>query len=346
MTRNTQRSRLTPARLVGLCTLAILAQSCSGGGGGGGSSDGGGGNSGKSYLAVSHADVYFGTRDVGSNTSQKLTLENQSADVYPILSIALDGPDAGEFDLTLKGDMPTLNPGEQFQVDLSFLPASAGPKQSAINIGHDIVVKANDTKNRAEQSYYEARKLERVREYDKSLAKYQDYIATQPETPNKQRASVRVPVLTESSRQGDSGVMHHYTRALAFRDIGRSEDAIQDLDTLLDQDDAGYMADDALYLKGYIYLADLKAYQDAYDTMLELRFRFPESSYYDTALYVEAIAQQEMGDVDLARELFDELRRRHTGLSIEMFNLEWPKDNYLSRLWFERGSQALAALDS
>lgn len=337
-TQNHNRSFTFPLVLLAV-TVAVL-QGCSGGG----SSNSSQKNNGTSYLTVSHEDLYFGTRDVGSETTQSIILTNQSADTYPINVIEVSGTHTNEFTLDYDSGAMTLEPGNELQLALSFLPLSSGAKQSSLKIDHDIVVKASDKENQLEQRYYQARKLERSQRYSESLDEYQGYIAGKPTTENKRRANVKVPVLTEDGNHDESKSTRLYTAALDLREKSNSDAAIQSLDTLLENDSQSYLADDALYLKGYIYLIDNKDYEQAYNAMLELRFTFPESSYYDTALYVEAIAQQELGFKELAHNLFSELRARHTGISLDLFNIEWPKDNYISRLWFDRSTQAIESL--
>ena len=328
--------------LLGLLTLMI--QGCTQDGSEN-PDQGAAGNNGTSYLTVSHRDVYFGTREVGAETSQKVTLTNQSADVYPINSIAVSGAGASEFSLDYDKNGMTLNPGEQLLLAVNFLPLTEGRKYSKLDIDHDIIARASDAKNQLEQKYYKARELEQYRRFDESLDEYREYVASDPAVANnKRRANTRVPVLTESTRQSDDDIVRLYTAALDYREHNNSDAALRSLDKLLEEEPQSYLTDDALYLKGYIQLVDIKNYEEAYSTMLSLRFQFPESSYYDTALYVEAIAQQELGDIELAESLFSELRARHTGLSIDLFNMEWPKDNYLSRLWFNRSEEALASL--
>ncbi len=304
----------------------------------------GGGNSGKSYLSVSLAEFYFGTRDVGSSATQSIVLTNQSADLYPIDNINVSGVSAAEFKTSYVGSSTTLNPGETLQVDLTFEPTSTGRKYSSLDINHSIIVKSSDQKNELEQSYYRGKALESNRKYDDSLNEYQNYLAGDPVTDNKRRANIKVPVLTESATHGTDDDFRQYTAALDDRDANESDVAISRLDNLVKNNPDSYLADDALYMRGYIQLMDSFEYIEAYNSMQALRASYPGSSYYDTALYVEAIAQKELGNENLARDIFEQLRDRHIGMSIEIFNLQWPKDNYVSRLWFDRSNQGLEEL--
>jgi hypothetical protein len=73
--------------------------------------------------------------------------------------------------------------------------------------------------------------------------------------------------------------------------------------------------------------------------MQQLRKEYPDSTYYDTALYSEAMAEQAIGNDAVAREILLDLKYRHTG--IEALGIALPKDNLVSRLWFERATDAL-----
>lgn len=104
-----------------------------------------------------------------------------------------------------------------------------------------------------------------------------------------------------------------------------------------------YIADDAAYLSAYIELMDKKNYAAAERKMKALRTKYPDSTYYDTALYSEALAHMEMGNRQLARSIFEDLKYRHTG--IDSLGFTFAKDNIISRMWFERADNALAELN-
>ena len=89
---------------------------------------------------------------------------------------------------------------------------------------------------------------------------------------------------------------------------------------------------------------DEKNFAEALDTMQLLRRQYPNSTYYDTALYSEAIAHQEMGNLVVAKEILLDLRYRHTG--VDVLGVTLAKDNLVSRLWYERANTALESLES
>ena len=76
--------------------------------------------------------------------------------------------------------------------------------------------------------------------------------------------------------------------------------------------------------------------------MAQLRSQYPDSKYFDTALFSEAMANDELGEPEKAGDLYATLKARHTSETAKILSLDLPKDNYLSRLWFDRAKQGLA----
>ena len=353
--------RLVPA-LLALAVLSACAGGdggtngggiASGGGGGGGVGTGGGGavdapvaktlapGPNGSYLFVSAPDFYFGTRDVGTRATQQIELVNRGADIYPIKSVSVTGENAEEFFTDLR-DPITLNPAQLVRLNVTFAPIEQGRKHAALDIDFDTIVQVDEATNRNEQTYYRARELEDRGDYQGSQDAYDDYIANRPVTVNKQRAAIKLPVIDEAERYGAGDDFELYLEAMNARDAGDLDEATATLDTLLVLHADSYLADDAMYLKGYIDLMDREDHAGALRTLQRLRTEYPDTTYYDTALYGEAIAQQGLGNEAIARSIYLDLRERHTG--IEALGLALPKDDLLSRLWFERASDGLASL--
>lgn len=350
------------ARIAVLGAVLLLLTAC--GGGGGGSSTASPGvppddgaapqtpvkpdGLDDSYLFVSVPDYYFGTREVGSRTEQIIEVSNRGGDIYPISNIRMRGDDAEEFSTGVYSDM-VLNPSEAVRLQVDFVPITDGSKLAELAFDFDTIVQATDQQNRNEQRYYEARDLERRGSYPAAENTYSDYVSTRPVTPNKQRAAIKVPVLREATAQGQSTDSRsdgfpQYLAALDARDSGDPDTALALIDSVLVNDANSYIADDALYLRGYIQLMDVEAPAAALTTLQELRSRFPDSTYYDTALYSEALANVALGNLMLARSIYEDLKYRHTG--VDAFGISLPKDNLTSRLWFERATAGLAELGS
>ena len=296
---------------------------------------------GGSYLFVSVPDFYFGTRDVGTSATQDIEIVNRGGDVYPLRSVRITGDHADEFSTDALKDV-VLNPSEAIRVHVTFAPITDGRKFANLDVDFDTIVKVSDASNQNEQHFYKAKKLEAGQKYPESLVEYKHYIDGNPVTVNKRRAAIKVPVIKESEVYGTGEDFELYLAAMNAREEGDLDAAMAEIDTLILTHSTSYLADDALYLRGYIQLMDKKDYSVALHTMQNLRQRYPDTTYYDTALYSEAIALQELGQIDLARSIYEDLRYKHTGL--DALGVKLPKDNMLSRLWFDRATNALDSL--
>lgn len=293
------------------------------------------------YLVASVQDFYYGTRNVGTASTQQIELSNRSGDVYPIHRLELVGADAEQFKTNFIGDI-TLNPAEKIAIDVTFSPITDGQKAAQLHVEYDIIRQVSEEANRNEQNYYMASELEQQGDLDASAETYRTYLEGKPQTPNKRKAAIKFPVLSESERHGKGQDFNLYLGAVNERDESNHLGAIVKLNELLVKEPQSTYADDALYMRGYIQLMDTADYRSARDSMQQLREQYPDTKYYDTALYSEALANDEMGEKDSAGTLYKDLKNRHTSEGAKMLNLDLPKDNYLSRLWFDRAKQGLA----
>lgn len=332
------QSRIRPTLAAAIA--CVFLQAC-----GGGSDDSGTPSEGVNgtYLHVSAPDFYFGTKDVGSKSTQNIQISNRGADVYPLKSVTVNGENADEFSAQAIDEV-ILNPAEAITVGITFQPFTDGTKFANFIVNYDTIQQVSEDVNINEQSYYEAKDLENSGDYLAAKSRYSDYIDGQPVTSNKQRAAIKLPVIQESSVYGDGKDFDLYLSAMDLRDSGQFEAASTELEVISMLYGDGYLGDDALYLKGYIQLMDEKDFAGSLETMQLLRQQYPDSTYYDTALYSEAIAQQELGNLPVAKEILLDLRYRHTGL--DALGITLAKDNIVSRLWFDRANTALDSLDS
>lgn len=295
-----------------------------------------------SFLFVDSSNYYFGTTDVGTVRTQTIELVNRGGDIYPINKFEVSGDNRDEFTSDFYGPV-TLNPSEAIRLNVTFQPVSDGRKFADIEIDFDTIVQVTAKQNQDEQKFYEAKELERVQNYPAASDKYGEYIQTGAVVEaNKQRAIIKLPVIKESETYGDGRDFKGYLAAVNARDAGDLDNALSQIDQVLIADSDSYIADDALYLKGYIELMDQKDYAAAQKTMQQLRRSYPDTTYYDTALYSEALALQSLGNENLATEILLDLRYKHTG--IDTLGITLPKDNIVSRMWFDRASNALETL--
>lgn len=324
----------TAMKRIGPLAAALFLAGCSGGGGTSTAKTGVNGT----YLYVSVADIYYGTRDVGSSSEETLEIQNRGADRYPLESIQVIGNDADAFVVPIYARI-VLEPAQAVRVPVSFEPLSDGIKKATFEVAYTTEQLVDESVNVQEQTYYEAVDLGAANEYRASAARYQDYLDSDPVTVNRRRAAIRIPVVQEALTYGDGRDTTLYMDALAARDRSDPEDALQALDALLAFDSDSYLADDAQYLKAYIALMDLGNPGLALRELQKLIEEHPDSTYYDTAQYGTALAQQELGNDRLAYTIYEDIRSRHTGISA--LGVQLPKDDLVSRLWFQRASTAI-----
>jgi len=74
-----------------------------------------------------------------------------------------------------------------------------------------------------------------------------------------------------------------------------------------------------------------------------LRYNYPDSRYVDTALFAEAISHEQLGSSQQAIAKMTELKDRHVGISVG--GISWARDEYVSRLWFERSTKRIEYLE-
>jgi len=264
-------------------------------------------------------------------------------DTYPINHIAISGDNAEDFVSELPQAI-VLEPGDDLKIDVVFSPLGGGQRTASLDIDYDTIVGVGS--NRVESMYYTAREYEAAGDYVTASSQYREYLSAGASTGNRARAMIKVPLLEEAEIYGSGSDFGLYRTALDKRDEGEYLDALQLLNTLLRQHNDSYLVDDAKYMRAYIQLADLGEYQLAYDNLERLQTDHPESSYSDTALYSQGLAQHELGNTDKAEEIFIALKDRHTGVKLGLFELQWPKDNYVSRLWYGKSDEQLDELQS
>ena len=316
----------------------LLLSACTGSGEGEVTFDGEGELEEISGLVVSLTDYRFGVQEVGSRTSQTFELSNVGVDTYPINQIAVTGEHAEDF----VGEMPqgiVLEPGDNISLDVVFSPQGNGQRTASLDIDFDTIVGVGS--NRDEAIYYRARQSEEAGDFVSAISQYREYLNSGSSTGNRARAVIKLPLLEEADVYGTGSDFGLYNDAINKRDEGDSFAAIQLLEALLRQHTDSYLVDDAQYLRAYIQLADLGEYQEANDNFERLQQEHPDSTYVDTALYSQGLAQYELGNVAQAEEIFLALRDRHTGIRLDLFELQWPKDNFVSRLWFDKTEEQL-----
>ncbi len=202
---------------------------------------------------------------------------------------------------------------------------------------------AQSAETEADELLANAWRLETAADYRGAATAYQQYLASRPpKSAERRHARIKLPVLQEAATHGASDALDLFLSALNSRAANDIDGATALLDRILNEYPSSRLVDDALYLRAYIAMMNNFNFQLAHDSLQSLRFSYPQSRYYDTALYSEAIAQEQLGNRQLAIDKLYELRARHTGVSLA--TLAWPRDEYTSRLWFERSQRRLEYL--
>lgn len=334
--------------LLAATVTAMILQACSSGGSGSGKTVVETGENG-TYLFISAPDFYFGTNDVGTSATQKIQIANRGADIYTLNSLGIESSSQGtiedveQYTTDIIDDI-VLNPAEAITVGITFQPITEGRKFADFVVDYETIQQVDESVNVNEQRFYKARDLEDSGDYQAAKQTYNDYIDGDPVTVNKRKAAIKLPVISESEIYGDGEDFDMYLAAMDLRESGDLESASLQLEIVHTLYADSYLADDALYLQGYIQLMDEKDYSAALKTMQTLRKEYPDSTYYDTALYSEAMAEQELGNTSIAREILLDLRYRHTG--VDTLGITLAKDNLVSRLWFDRANDALDRMGS
>lgn len=295
-------------------------------------------------LQISQPEYRFGTSEVGNATVETFVIANRGADRYPLNSLAVAGRDAPEF--IVGDDSLVLEPGDSYQFDVSFRPQSAGQKLATLQIDYDVIAGDTAASVATEAVYYQAKELEQSDDLVAAAGEYRRYVNGVSTDANKGRAMARLPLLDEADVYGTDQGFDTYRNAMDEREQGRFDIAIELLKTVALVYPDGYLADDAQYMIGYIQVADLGDYPSGLESLETLLRQYPQTSYADTAMYSQAIAFDGLGDRQAARETIEALRQRHTAMSLGDDAFHWPKDNFVSRMWFEKSSAMLQQLSA
>jgi len=194
----------------------------------------------------------------------------------------------------------------------------------------------------AAQHYDNALSLIESRSYADALALLRRLQAYYPGFEKLSSVQTRIAVLQEADDAGN--VLGHYLGALDKRDAGDVEGALSALDFILHQYKDSSLSDDALYLKAYVQIMDRYDFAAARGTLAQLEQMHAESSYQDSADYLDAIALEQMGETASAKAGLEALRDRHTAVSLP-FGFSWPAGNVLSRYWYDRADRRLAIIN-
>lgn len=197
------------------------------------------------------------------------------------------------------------------------------------------------------QTLAAAKSLEAAKEFSSALKQYKKWLSTEVAIgADKRYVTIKLPVLEEAVRVGGGADLVLYLEALSRRAEQNIPAALTLLEQLLATHQNSRLRDDSRYLIGYIQLMDQFDFPAAATAMAGLQTEFPDSRYFDSALYIQAIAEEQQGHIAVAAELFVKLRHRHTAFSIAAFDFSLPKDQLISRYWFSRSDDRLKIIQA
>ena len=211
-----------------------------------------------------------------------------------------------------------------------------------VSVHADESAKSGFLQTPADAHYENALILIESRSYKDSLALLRRIQAYYPGFEKLSAVQTRISVLQEADDAPN--VIGHYLSALDKRDAADIEGALSTLDFILVQYKDSSLNDDALYLKAYVQIMDRYDFSAARDTLAQLQQLHPDSSYQDSADYLDAIALEQMGQTAQAKAALEALRERHTAVSLP-FGYSWPEGNVLSRYWYDRADRRLDIIE-
>ncbi|MEM7221034.1 MAG: hypothetical protein AAF515_21925 [Pseudomonadota bacterium] len=181
-------------------------------------------------------------------------------------------------------------------------------------------------------------------EYEAALAAYREALPSATGV-DRQQAQLKLSLLMQGLRNDARDELRAYLRAFDARAANEPQRAIELCNALLDRYPRGVFSDDALNLIAYIHLVDTADYAAANETYARLLADSPNSNYVDSARFGQAVALEKYGDYSGALDHLTELKDKHTMFSVGLLGLDLPRDNFLSRFWFNRATSKIKAIE-
>ena len=191
----------------------------------------------------------------------------------------------------------------------------------------------------SEVDYISARAWEWQGKVKLALQAYQRFLQLHTQSVHRIDAQLKVSLI-RSGVQGKPEVLALMLKALRARALSDGDAAVGMLQDLVQRYPSSRLADDALNMLAYIQLVDVQQWHDAEQSYRHLLQAYPRSNYVDSALYGLASALEVQKKWTQSQEVYQRLKAKHSS-SIAMMGLSFPKDNYLSRVWFQKADARL-----
>ncbi|MDQ6994529.1 MAG: outer membrane protein assembly factor BamD [Mariprofundaceae bacterium] len=191
--------------------------------------------------------------------------------------------------------------------------------------------------------YLLARAWELNNQATQALQAYRRFLKHHLNTVHRVDAQLKVSLISTALKENKPPVLHLMLAALNQRTLSHDDAAITLLKELLTQYPHSRLADDALNIMAYMQLVDIHDVLGAKQSYQALLKRYPHSNYIDNAMYGLAVALEDNRQWEAARRAYTKLKKKH--MSVSMLGLSFAKDNYLSRVWFNKASSRLTHLN-
>jgi len=156
-------------------------------------------------------------------------------------------------------------------------------------------------------------------------------------------AQLKVSLIRSGLKEKNPDILNLMLQALNQRALSHDDDAISLLKNLLQSYPHSRLADDALNMMAYMQLLDVHDVDAAEQSYRKLLKNYPSSNYVDNAIYGMAVALEDAKQWHAARRAYQRLKEKH--MAINMLGISFAKDNYLSRVWFNKASSRLEHLN-
>ncbi|MBU0498898.1 MAG: tetratricopeptide repeat protein [Gammaproteobacteria bacterium] len=209
-------------------------------------------------------------------------------------------------------------------------------------LSRELIDRYPESDEGREALYLLARAKELQGHFPEALAAYGQFLKLSPHNIHRLEARLKIGLLRAGS-QGENSILQGMLEAIDLRATNRYDRAIAQLTALAEAHPADPLADDALHLAASIQLLDHDDSVAAEGLYRRLIRDYPESTLLENAYYGLGMALEKQDRRQEAREIYTEIKQRH--IAVSLFGAEVVKDNFYSRLWFNKVQARLGFLD-
>ena len=174
--------------------------------------------------------------------------------------------------------------------------------------------------------------------YDEALRDFRAFVGRHPRGPLTNRARLYIDLLTKH-RDLDGRPLQLFLDHLRLHESRRYGKAIEAARALLARFPTATLAPKTVNAIAYIYLVDLGRYDAAIREFNTILRDYPNSTLVDNALFGIGTAEERKRRFEAALKVYKFLMKKHKA---------WfgPKNNYWSRLWYERTKGRIQAINA